>query len=359
MTATKTRGRESTLARATTADPREWTRAQLEAYVLSAQLKTPEFVQTATDSALIHACYNAMGMQHRDTTGEVVVPQRYDGAGRLITSLPAFATAGHGAMASVADVQGPSPRASGESGAVYTDDMRSLSAAEMAMFTATMGLSSTAVAEASDQAFEPPTATVRTGAARQRTPRRQQRSKRSARQRHGVPAATAATSQAHSAAAMTPPGRAPRNPRSHRAESSAPAVAPPKRRALFSAAEERDGPQSEGWRHEAERARARQRVAAWSTGKDAYGLLATLGAFEHLRVAGRNARSSRGGPATSLERSDDASGAALRKAYHKASLQLHPDKLHGLPTPQRIESEEVFKVVSAVFADEMQRRDRS
>ena len=41
--------------------------------------------------------------------------------------------------------------------------------------------------------------------------------------------------------------------------------------------------------------------------------------------------------------------AALKKAFHKASRKLHPDKLGELPSARRAEAEEVFKCLSTAF----------
>ena len=38
-----------------------------------------------------------------------------------------------------------------------------------------------------------------------------------------------------------------------------------------------------------------------------------------------------------------------KKAYHKVSKSLHPDRIHELSTPRRAEAEEVFKLISAAY----------
>ena len=82
----------------------------------------------------------------------------------------------------------------------------------------------------------------------------------------------------------------------------------------------------------------KRRVAAWSHGKGFVELFNTLGEFEQLRQKG------------SPPLRHDADAAALKKAYHRASLSLHPDRLQGLSTARRAEAEEVFKVLSAAYA---------
>ena len=46
-----------------------------------------------------------------------------------------------------------------------------------------------------------------------------------------------------------------------------------------------------------------------------------------------------------------ASSASLKKAFHKASLTLHPDRLQhsGLSAARRAEAEELFKTLSAAY----------
>lgn len=44
-----------------------------------------------------------------------------------------------------------------------------------------------------------------------------------------------------------------------------------------------------------------------------------------------------------------ASPAALKKAFHRASKSLHPDKLRALPEGKRAEAEELFKHVSSAY----------
>ena len=53
---------------------------------------------------------------------------------------------------------------------------------------------------------------------------------------------------------------------------------------------------------------------------------------------------------TALEPLTDASSpAALKRAFHKASKVLHPDRVRGLPSPRRTEAEEVFKALSQAY----------
>ena len=39
----------------------------------------------------------------------------------------------------------------------------------------------------------------------------------------------------------------------------------------------------------------------------------------------------------------------LKKAFHRASKVLHPDKVRALPTARRMEAEEVFKALSQAY----------
>ena len=52
---------------------------------------------------------------------------------------------------------------------------------------------------------------------------------------------------------------------------------------------------------------------------------------------------------TSRELQPGSPPAALKKAFHRASLSLHPDRLGSLPTARRHEAEEIFKVLSAAY----------
>ena len=79
------------------------------------------------------------------------------------------------------------------------------------------------------------------------------------------------------------------------------------------------------------------RIAAWSQGKDFFELINTLGQLEEQRQLG-----------APLDR--NCSAAALKRAYHKVSLSLHPDRLQGLGAAERAEAEEAFKVLSAAYA---------
>lgn len=89
------------------------------------------------------------------------------------------------------------------------------------------------------------------------------------------------------------------------------------------------------------KADAARRVAAWSEGKDFFDLLSTLDAFDGLSL--------HKGIGTSRDLAPGAPSAAIKKAFHRASLSLHPDRLVGLATPRRSEAEEIFKCLSAEY----------
>ena len=87
------------------------------------------------------------------------------------------------------------------------------------------------------------------------------------------------------------------------------------------------------------KAAAVRRVSTWAAGKDVYGL---LGSLKDLGLSGV-----KGGDALQ----PGASSTALKKAFHRASLSLHPDRLQGADmTPQKkAEAEEVFKALSSAY----------
>ena len=88
-----------------------------------------------------------------------------------------------------------------------------------------------------------------------------------------------------------------------------------------------------------------KRVNAWSEGRSFVQLINSLPeAFANAPPAGIADVSSKEAPLP-----HDASGSQLKKAFHKASKSLHPDKLRELPTNRRVEAEEVFKSVSAAY----------
>ena len=88
---------------------------------------------------------------------------------------------------------------------------------------------------------------------------------------------------------------------------------------------------------------AAKAVSAWAEGKDFFAMMRTLDAFEGL-----GAHMAKGvGTSRALE--PGAPPPAIKKAFHKASLSLHPDRLLGLDTYQRCEAEELFKVLSSSF----------
>ena len=86
---------------------------------------------------------------------------------------------------------------------------------------------------------------------------------------------------------------------------------------------------------------ASKRVEAWSSEKDFFKMLSTLDAFEGLSLSK--------GIGTSRTLAPGAPVAAIKKAFHRASLSLHPDRLVGLADDRRAEAEEIFKVLSAAY----------
>ena len=44
----------------------------------------------------------------------------------------------------------------------------------------------------------------------------------------------------------------------------------------------------------------------------------------------------------------------VKRAFHRASLSLHPDRLVSFPTERRAEATEVFKALSAAYDTELQ-----
>ena len=89
------------------------------------------------------------------------------------------------------------------------------------------------------------------------------------------------------------------------------------------------------------KAAAAKRVEAWSSGKDFFGLLSSLDEFEGLTLSK--------GIGTSRDLAPGAPLAAIKKAFHRASLSLHPDRLVGLSTERRAECEEIFKQLSTAY----------
>ena len=96
------------------------------------------------------------------------------------------------------------------------------------------------------------------------------------------------------------------------------------------------------WGCDAKPAAARK-VAAWAEGKDVFDQLATL----HEVVAAERIPTGAAVPR-------GASAADLKKAFHRASLALHPDRVAntGMDTVRRAEAVEVFKVISAAYDTE-------
>jgi hypothetical protein len=97
---------------------------------------------------------------------------------------------------------------------------------------------------------------------------------------------------------------------------------------------------------------AAKRVERWAAGKDFVAMVQTLDAFAELKLH-------KPGVGTSRELQRTAPIGAMKKAFHRASLSLHPDRLGALPTPRRAEAEEIFKVLSAAFEEERQRAEMS
>ena len=95
------------------------------------------------------------------------------------------------------------------------------------------------------------------------------------------------------------------------------------------------------------KAAAARRVEEWSGGKDFFALLGSLDAFDGLSL--------HKGIGTSRDLAPGAPLAAIKKAFHRASLSLHPDRLVGLSSTRRCEAEEIFKVLSAAYDEASQK----
>lgn len=85
---------------------------------------------------------------------------------------------------------------------------------------------------------------------------------------------------------------------------------------------------------------AANRVKLWATGKDLVALLSTLGEFS------QSFESALPQAAPDAVRGDSA---ALRKAYHRACLQLHPDKQAGASASTQAIALALFQSLSAAF----------
>ena len=79
-------------------------------------------------------------------------------------------------------------------------------------------------------------------------------------------------------------------------------------------------------------------------------MLSTLDAFDGLSL--------HKGIGTSRDLTAGAPVAAIKKAFHRASLSLHPDRLVGLNTPRRSDAEEIFKVLSAAYDQARERAQK-
>ena len=89
---------------------------------------------------------------------------------------------------------------------------------------------------------------------------------------------------------------------------------------------------------------AARRMAQWGDGKGFVAMLNTMAdAFEKPLPAEMLLL------AESAALSPTAGSAARKKAYHRASKSLHPDRLRALPAERRAEAEECFKLLSAAF----------
>ena len=49
-----------------------------------------------------------------------------------------------------------------------------------------------------------------------------------------------------------------------------------------------------------------------------------------------------------------APAARLKRAFHRASLGLHPDRLTGMPTYRRAEATEIFKTLKEAYDKEVE-----
>ena len=70
-------------------------------------------------------------------------------------------------------------------------------------------------------------------------------------------------------------------------------------------------------------------------------MLQTLNEFKGLELSK--------GIGTSRQLGPGATAAQLKKAFHRASLALHPDRLVNVGDVERAEAEEVFKVLSSSY----------
>ena len=92
---------------------------------------------------------------------------------------------------------------------------------------------------------------------------------------------------------------------------------------------------------EAERIAARA-VALWARGKDFTSMLSNLSDFPQLRVSTGSLGKSFSSP--------DGEERSIRRAYHAACKQLHPDRHVASGTAEQALAGELFKVLSAAYA---------
>ena len=90
-------------------------------------------------------------------------------------------------------------------------------------------------------------------------------------------------------------------------------------------------------------------MSAWARGKDFFAMLHTLSDFSALPLTQPSTQ-----PLELPARG--ATPSQLRRAYHRASLRLHPDRLRALPTSRRAEGEELFKALGAALEAECARQ---
>lgn len=85
-----------------------------------------------------------------------------------------------------------------------------------------------------------------------------------------------------------------------------------------------------------DKAAAAKRVREWATGKDLRAMLVTLSQLVH----------GFGAPPA-----DSGGAPAVRRAYHRACLQLHPDRHAGSSERTKVIAEELFKALSAAYIE--------
>ena len=134
------------------------------------------------------------------------------------------------------------------------------------------------------------------------------------------------------------------SPPTKRASPSRPSPSPGKRPSPSRPSPSRSGSQSrEPLLEEAEAERiAARAVALWARGKDFTSMLSNLSDFPQLRVSTGSLGKSFSSP--------DGEERSIRRAYHAACKQLHPDRHVASGTAEQALAGELFKVLSAAYA---------